>query len=156
MSELLVDILKTIVPSLVVAITTAFLTVRLSLRRFHAERWWERKEAAYSSLIDVVHRLKEYARHHYERELGGEDPTEEEKETIENQWKKTNAEYRRLRDLASFHVSAETVEILQRYDEQKSLARSDDIFEWIEKDLEATTHCLEALITDARRDLRAQ
>ena len=156
MPELLVEILKVIVPGLVVAVVTSLITVHLSLRRFHAEKWWEKKEAAYSSLIDVVHRLKDYARLHYDRELGEENPNEEEKKKIENQWKMTNAEYRRLRDLAAFHVSSQAVDILARYDERKNLAKNDDIFEWIEKDLEAGAECLEALIKEARRDLRAQ
>ena len=38
---------------------------------------------AYSNLIDVVHRLTDYARFHYDRELGEENPSKEEKEKIE-------------------------------------------------------------------------
>ncbi len=154
--ELLVDIVKVVVPGIAIAVVASLVTVHLSLRRFHAEKWWEKKEAAYSSLIDVVHRLKDYARLQYDRELGEENPSEEESEKIEKRWRLSDAEYRRLRDMAAFHVSSEAVQILNRYDERKNAAISDDIFEWIEQDLEAGTECLEALIQEARRDLRAR
>ena len=154
--EVLAQILKVVVPGLVVAIATSFITVHLSLRRFHAEKWWEKKEAAYSSLIDVIHGLKEYASRHQGRELGVENPSEEEKQQLEKKWKEWNAEYGRLRDLAAFHVSTETVNILHRYDEQKTLAQNEDLFEWIEGDLKAAKICLEALIQEAKRDLSAK
>ena len=150
------DLLNVVVPGVVVAVVASLVTVHLSLRRFHAQKWWEKKEAAYSNLIEVVHKLKEYARRHHDRDLGVENPSVEEIQEIEKQWKVWNAEYQRLRDLAAFHVSDAAVRILNRYDQQKIRARDNDIYKWIEQDLIAGTECLEALIQEARRDLRAK
>ena len=44
--------------SLLVAVTTAWLTVWLSLRRFYREKWWEAKMRAYSDLIQALHNMK--------------------------------------------------------------------------------------------------
>jgi hypothetical protein len=41
-----------------VAAASAFITVRLSLRRFRSERWWEKKAAAYGEAIKAIHILK--------------------------------------------------------------------------------------------------
>jgi hypothetical protein len=156
--ESLTQILIVLIPGVVLAFVTSYVTVQLSIRQFREEKWWEKKEAAYSSMIDVVHRLKEYASHHYDRGIGKIRPSEEEKQKIEEGWKTSNAEYRRLRDLATFHVSPEAVDILHRYDERKNRARneSDDIIDWIEADLDASTECLKELIQEARRDLGAK
>ncbi len=49
----------------------AFLAVRLSLRRFRSERWWEIQQQAYCHLLENLAILK----HRYERELEyGEHP----------------------------------------------------------------------------------
>jgi hypothetical protein len=47
-----------LVTSLLVAVLTALLTVSLALRRFRAERWWERKANAYSSILNALHVIK--------------------------------------------------------------------------------------------------
>jgi ABC-type uncharacterized transport system YnjBCD permease subunit len=47
--------------SMVIAVVTARLTVRLALRRFYAEKSWERKSAAYASIIEALHHVKNHA-----------------------------------------------------------------------------------------------
>jgi len=44
----------TLLSSLLVAIVTAIVTVRLSLGRFRTERWWERKADAYSRIVGAL------------------------------------------------------------------------------------------------------
>jgi hypothetical protein len=60
MTQWLTSSLTSIAPSLVVAVFTAIFTVRLSLRRFRAERWWERKADAYSRIVEALHNAMEY------------------------------------------------------------------------------------------------
>jgi len=50
---------KVLIPVLVAA-ATAWMTVRLSLRRFRAERWWERKVDLYSRIITGLFDLRRY------------------------------------------------------------------------------------------------
>jgi hypothetical protein len=57
------DLLVKLVPSLVVAVVTAWATVRLSLRRFRTERWWERKADAYSRIVESLYHAKQYYDH---------------------------------------------------------------------------------------------
>lgn len=43
--------------SIVTALVTAWVTVRLSLRRFRAERLWERRVDAYQAVLGALHRV---------------------------------------------------------------------------------------------------
>ena len=42
---------------LVVAVVASLVTVRLSLKRFYAERWWDRKADAYTRVIAALHQM---------------------------------------------------------------------------------------------------
>ncbi len=56
----MVDFLEKVVPGLLTAVLAAYLTTRWSLRRFYAEKWWDRKERAYSEIIDCLYHLIRY------------------------------------------------------------------------------------------------
>jgi len=44
MPEWIPDILKAVLPGIIIAALTSILTVRLAIRRFHEEKWWERNK----------------------------------------------------------------------------------------------------------------
>ena len=60
----MIDIIIKIVPGIIIAIftssITAYLTAKWSLKRFYSEKWWERKEKAYSEIIDALYDLLQY------------------------------------------------------------------------------------------------
>jgi hypothetical protein len=69
------DYLKILIPSAIGFITTvcaAFLSARWAVRRAYAERWWDRKEQAYSEIIDALHDLLRYSSFEAERDLAGD------------------------------------------------------------------------------------
>ncbi len=59
---MLQTILKDLAVPVVIAVVTALVTVRLSLRQFRSERWWEKKEDSYSRIISALF----YVHHHNE------------------------------------------------------------------------------------------
>jgi hypothetical protein len=133
------------------------LTVRLALRRFHKEKWWEKKQEMYSSLLETLHHLKNYAAEHYEGQMNPDHITDEKREELTKDWKQFSREFAKLLDLASFHLSSEAVAVLDQYVKKKAEARkSDDIFDWIDGDLAAVTECLEELKKAAKRDLKVK
>jgi hypothetical protein len=149
-------IAQVLLPGMAIAVLSAWITVRLAIRRFHQERWWDKKEAAYSNLLEVLHRFKRYASQHYGRELGHHNPSDEDKAALEAEWQKTNREYERLRDLASLHLSEDAMSILNEYEKKKREAQNEDLFQWIEGDLAAATDCLEKLKRAAKEDLKVR
>src|SRR5271165_48966 len=93
----------TLVISLVGSTFTAFLTVHLSLRRFQAERWWERKVDAYSRIIEALHHVIAYITMVLEQSQSEFPP--ENKAEIESFCKKAIRDLRMAADVGSFIIS---------------------------------------------------
>ena len=154
MPDWIVDVAKIVLSGLV-AIVTSIVTVRLSLRRFYAEKWWEKKHQVYGQLFEALHHLKKYALEHLDAaELHKEIPEEKKKELEEN-WKTFSREFEKLYDLASFQLSSKAVEILDEYEKKKRDAEnSESLYEWIDNDAAATIDCLKKLSAEAKNDLK--
>lgn len=54
MSSLILDIIK----ALLIGAVVSWITVRLALRRFYTEKWWERKAQAYSEIIGSLAKMR--------------------------------------------------------------------------------------------------
>ncbi len=52
--------LISLVPSMVIAIITAYVTVRLSLKQFYSQKWWEKKAEAYTNVIESLAIMQHY------------------------------------------------------------------------------------------------
>lgn len=157
MPDWVIDILKIILPGVAIAIFTSILTVRLAIRRFHEEKWWEKKQETYSNLLEALHHLKNYAAEHYEGQMNPDHITDEKRDELTKDWKRFSRELGKLRDLASFQLSNEAVAILDEYERKKvESQKSENIFDWIDGDLAAVSECLEKLKKEAKRDLRVK
>lgn len=151
------DILKIILPGIIISVFTSILTVRLAIRRYHEEKWWEKKLEMYSRLLETLHRMKNYATEHYEGQIDFDYITDEKRQELTKDWKTFSRTFAELRDLASFQLSSEAVAVLDKYEETKVEAlKSDTIFERIDGDLAAVSECLEKLKMVAKRDLKIE
>jgi hypothetical protein len=45
----------------VIAVISSALTLILGLKRFRSEKWWEKKFEAYSTILESLHHIREYA-----------------------------------------------------------------------------------------------
>lgn len=54
------------------AVITAAVTVRLSLRNFYTEKWWERQAEAYSEILESLSHMKRHTDAFIRREEMGE------------------------------------------------------------------------------------
>ncbi len=157
MNDWIIDILKVILPGLIIAVITSFLTVRFAIRRFHEEKWWEKKQEMYSKLLDTLHHLKNYASEYYENQLNPNHLSDEKRIELTNEWKKFSRKFAKLQDLASFHLSYRAVNILEEYKSSKIEARRlDNIFDMVDQDFAAISKCLEKLKEEAKIDLKVK
>lgn len=148
-----IQLLLTLIPSLLVAIVTALVTVRLSLRKFYAERWWERKAEAYSRIVEALHKHKRYLDKKLDIELNPRDNDKREK-GLEGLWSESNAELERAADLGAFIISEETENIIKNFLNRKiGDPNYGPLFEIIEEDLAKLSKCLSAVKAAAKRDL---
>ena len=52
-----------IVKDVVIGVVSGYAALYFALKRFYFEKMWERKEAAYSSIFEALHHLKNHVDH---------------------------------------------------------------------------------------------
>lgn len=137
--------------SAAVAVLTAIITVRLSLRQFRSQRWWDRKEAAYSQIIDALHDLQRYT-DTLGRDMVGERVTEEHMERLRKQHESAYDQLYRLTNTGAFVISKRAAEILIELNKSdRSVSQwSPDFFA---DQAKAFGVALAAMRAEAKRDL---
>lgn len=155
MPDWIIDIIKVVLPSLVIALVTSIITVKLSLRRFYEEKWWEKKHQVYGQLFEALHHLKKYALEHLDAEEMHREIPNGKKQELEKNWERFSQEFEQVYDLASFQLSTKAVEILDDYEKKKKEAENNEnLYAWIDADAAATIECLNKLKAEAKVDLK--
>jgi len=145
-------ILLQVALSLLVAVTTAWLTVWLSLRRFYREKWWEAKMRAYTDLIQALHHMRWDLRISMQATIRGEQNETEYQKEWAAKHRAAWAEVRKQIDVGEFLYSPVSVQLLRQLDRETE--RDDqDYFSHLEKLQTAVENCLPAIKTAARADL---
>ena len=148
-------LLKGLLPALVVAAFTAWLTVRLALNRFYTERWWERKANTYSELLVALHDIVRHGDEFLRSYREGDILVPEYKDRLAAKSQEGSSRLAREAALGSFVVSTKAADLLEQC--RKELwgdDPNDSIDEMIERSTEAARKCLVALNAEAKRDLR--
>src|SRR4051812_5621063 len=99
---------------LAVAITSSMITVRLTLRRFYSEKWWERKSAAYTAIIEALHHLREYTDTNLDFTYRGKDLPEDADKALTANLRQAMADLRKHRDVGSLVISDQAIALLNR------------------------------------------
>ena len=144
-----------IITGIVTAAISSWIAVQLSLRKFHLEKWWERKANAYSALIQALHDSKTFCDEHFEALCAGRQVSDERDKELRIRARKATDEIRRAIDIGAFLFSDEALEVLKRYNkDQEEVSKAQDWYEYLDTDLAATSRCLEDIIKIARKDLK--
>jgi hypothetical protein len=146
--------------SIVVAIITAVVTVRLALRRFYAESWWTRKYEAYHAVLESLHHIREYTTTHLAFADRPPDPRnlelpKEAEEKLKEQLQAAMAELRKQFNVGSFLLCAEAVTVLKRFMLRLDESRVDDWIKYLKLKLDAVDECLGHMRRIASTDLKA-
>ena len=147
--------LSQIVAGVVIAMVTAVVTVRLSLRSFYSERWWERKAEAYTAVIESLHHMKRYDDTMLELTYEGRELAEERKNELLERSQKAYDEFKRLMDVGSFVLAPDAMEELRTL--EKEFRKAGNAQTWhdhLEISLAATQVCLDNLRQIGRKDLK--
>lgn len=141
--------------SLVIAACTAAVTVWLALRRFHAERWWERKAEAYSRIVETLNTLVEYCSTMSAAELGATYSVER-KQQLRDEYDRAYLELRKATGIGSYIISNKVADVLARLEARPRFDR-DSKAAWLEifdAEYEAYKNALSQIRSLAKRDLR--
>ncbi len=144
----------TLFTGIVVAVSSALLTVRLALRRFYSEKWWERKAEAYSAILEALHHVRNYTDHNLDALKRGMNlPPDGDKE-LTNKLQNAMAELRKRSDIGSFVISNEAVETMNIFmQELTDSTKSKNLDAHLLMKMEAVNKCLDSMRTIARNDL---
>lgn len=139
---------------LAIAVVSARATVSFALRRFYSEKGWERKDKAYTKIIEAIHHIRDHADHNYTFSMLDKDMPKDGEKELEKEMTTAIAELRKQLDIGTFVISDEAVTVLG--DLMSDLDESTKTSSWIEHlalKLTATERCLAAMRNIARRDL---
>lgn len=140
---------------IIIAATSAWVTVRLSLARFRTEKWWEKKVASYEKVIEAFYNSKQFSSEHLNAIYKSRDLSDSRDEELRKIAKEARSEILRSSDIGAFVLSTTALNILSSYEkETKSLSNSESWFEYIEKDWLITDKYLKLFIVEAKRDIK--
>ena len=141
--------------SLMVAVVVAYVTVQLSLWRFYREKWWERKLAVYTSVIESLHHIKSSAEHRWEALVFAAPVVEAEKKSLDEKYRAARAELRKCADIGEFLLSPEAVDVLDNFERQAEAARNANTYDkHLDGMLVAVSDALVGIKEVAKHDLR--
>lgn len=156
----------TTLSSILIALLTAYFTVRLAIRRFHSEKRWQQKFDAYRKLFVALHQLKEHAWHELSLlENARTLPTGSEAETnrtemiqqLEDEMILGISELRLQFDIGTFVIDEAAVKLLENLmlslDEGVELGRSQGAEKYYSHREATVGDCQGALRKIARNDL---
>lgn len=141
-------------PGVLIAIITAVVTVRLSLRRFHSEQWWLRKADSYSKIVESLHQIKTYCEDQMEYIEMHEEPSDDKEKELQQKLKKASAEIRKAVDIGSFFISLEAERtMVNLWDEIEKAKNEPSFYEYLNFKLKCVNTALKSMKTQASKDL---
>lgn len=144
----------TVLPSLLVAVVTAALTVKLSLKRFHAERWWERKAEAYTRIVESLYHVKAYSDAMIPEYLEGATYSPEHKKRLSDEYSAAHRELSKTTGIGAYIICDEAAEVLEELRKRPGLDWDQNPpWEVFEDDAQAYGAALDKIRRIAKRDL---
>jgi hypothetical protein len=112
MSATILALLKDLIPGLFISVLTALVTVRLSIRQFRSERWWEKKWDAYSQIMKQLTLLEFSYGSWYDDAVSARALNDESKAILREQHHQAEESIGMAAAAGSFVVSKESARVL--------------------------------------------
>jgi hypothetical protein len=156
MNEALQGVLIGFISSLAVSILTTYVTVRLSLKQFYSQRWWERKAEAYSSIIEQLSYLQYYYRKLEGAELGAESLDPDRRKELGKKATEAMEFLEKSAAAGAYAVSKETADAVFTLIQELVIVRgvAEGPMDLIGSSWEALTKCMAVVREQAKVDLQ--
>jgi hypothetical protein len=142
--------------SLLTAVVVAAVSAWLALRRFRSERWWEKKFAVYTSIIEALHQMSSAYNEDFDelrRASTQDNPLQSAQ--LSEKYQAANDEIRRAIGLGEFIISAEAVAELRRFRRELN-KHYEGYFDYLIGSMKVTDDCLGHMRNIAREDLKGE
>lgn len=149
------NLIISIVSGCVIAVVSSYLTSRWTMKKFYTEKWWDRKEQAYTEIINALYDMVQFYKV-FKDDYGQHDFISEDRSTELRQRHFSGLKkLYRATDLASIYVSDDAVKVLVDLRQKKSLDYySNPLWEIYEDEYHAHKQTLDKLLKVAKKDLR--
>ena len=151
------EILIKFLPGILTAIIASYFAARWSLRKLYSEKWWERKEQAYSDIIASLYDIIQYCEFKRDQHEYGRKIHEEREKEIESRYSEAYWKLKKVTDIGGFVISKDAVDVLKDLRGRPKLNWNenppDEIYG---EDFKYHKDALEKIITIANKDLKAQ
>ncbi len=141
----------------ITAVIASYITVRLSLRRFYSEKWWEKKAEAYSAILEALHYMKRHFDENLDAEMMAREIPEDRMQDLQEKFQKAFDELTKRIDIGQFVLSDEAVAELSSF--QKAYDKASEAESWdqyLEKSWVAINNALTRMRTVAKTDLKGR
>jgi hypothetical protein len=148
------QITVSIFSAILISAITSLITVRLALKQFYSERWWVRKDEAYTSIIDALSDLVSYYDAVYDEALGIRKISDQRRKEMNDISKERHAALRKVTNIGAFVISKDAELVLKQYWQEPKEKHDPNDWMWeIENDYAKAKTALEELVKCAKKDL---
>ncbi|EPK6958738.1 hypothetical protein LLI02_003291 [Acinetobacter baumannii] len=139
----------------VIAIVSSYLTSIWTMKKFYTEKWWDRKEQAYTEIINALYDMIQFYKV-YKEDYGQDDFISDERATdLRQKYSDGIRKLYRATDLATLYVSEEAVNVLVKLRNREILdQRSNPLWEVYELEYKYYNQSLTQLLIIAKKDLK--
>ena len=142
--------------AMAIAFSSAWLTVKLSQRKFRDERMWDRKVLAYERIIEALHKSKKFSSEHLDAQYEYRQLSDDRNKELRRLASEALEEVSRATDIGSFTLSVQALELLANYQSESGDHKHiESWLEHLEHDYGVTDKYLKLLIAEAKRDLKS-
>lgn len=149
------DILIKILPGIISAIVASYLAARWSLRKIYSEKWWERKERAYSDIIASLYDIMQYCEYQRDHlEWGRKLPEDREKE-FDEKYSEAYWKLKKVTDIGGFVISKDAADVLKDLRSRPKLDWNENPpWEIYDQDYDYHKRALDKIVAVANKELK--
>ena len=145
------DFLIKIIPGIV----AAFIASKLAVDKFYKEKKWERREKAYTEIIEALYNLIKYCRVQKEDYGQGTGLSQGREHELYTEYVKASSSLAKATDIGSFYISEKASSILSELRNRERLSYQDEPrFEIYESEYKAHQQALDKFLEIAKKDLK--
>jgi hypothetical protein len=149
------QISQSVLSAILIAAITSWITVRLALRQFYSQKWWERKADAYTRIMEALYHVKNNLQTLLNAEETGSQIPEDRREELGLRSRESYQEIYKAEGIGAFIISEKASEILSELSQNLNKAKRErSWYEYLDENLFAINNCLEDLRYEAKRDLK--
>ncbi len=155
MDKYLYTIITNVIPALFVAIITSIITVRLSIKQFYKQKWWEKKADTYSKIIEELSYMQFYFSEIFDEGINIKKLSEEDRKEFKKKYKKSKQLIFKSYAAGSYIISSNSIKALERLIKELEEEKMNCHFvENYDRWYGATKDCIKTIREEAKKDLK--